>query len=150
MKNNYVVIGVIVVLAVLGVGYLYRGKLTTMYGSPTSQQTTPTSTDIITTRTDPNKGNYVAAGNGMTIYVFDKDTVGVSNCTGGCASVWPPYMVSASAPTTLPTNVTIITRADGTKQYAWNGRPLYFYQPDKIVGDVLGDGVNGTWHLVKP
>lgn len=152
MKNNSTVLVVVAIVAVLAVGYLGRHQIKSMlgYGTPPVTTSPATTTDIVTTRTDPNKGNYLAAGTGMTLYVFDKDTVGVSNCTGGCALVWPAYTVGASQQPTLPANVTTFKRADGATQYAYNGRPLYFYQPDQKVGDVLGDGVNGTWHLVKP
>lgn len=145
MKNNSWIV-VIAIIAILGVGYLGRNQLKTVYGP----QTTSTSADIVSTKTDPAKGNYLAAFNGMTLYIFDKDVQGVSNCSGNCLVVWPPYLASGTAPTTLPANVTAIKRVDGTMQYAWKGMPLYYYQNDKKVGDILGDGINGTWHLIKP
>ena len=36
----------------------------------------------------------VAASNGHTVYAFDSDSPGVSNCTGGCAATWRPLTVS--------------------------------------------------------
>src|SRR5438094_9850015 len=32
----------------------------------------------------------VAASNNHTVYTFDSDTPGVSKCSGGCATTWPP------------------------------------------------------------
>src|ERR1700674_1271357 len=36
----------------------------------------------------------VAASNSHTVYTFNSDTPGVSNCTGGCATTWPPLTVA--------------------------------------------------------
>jgi predicted lipoprotein with Yx(FWY)xxD motif len=50
----------------------------------------------------------------------------------------------------MPANITVIIRTDGTKQFAWNSMPLYYYSKDAKAGDLTGDGVGGVWHLVKP
>ena len=89
------------------------------------------------------------ASNGMTLYTYDKDTKGVSNCTGACATAWPPYTVSGTAPSPMPAHLGTITRADGSTQYTWDGMPLYYYVKDKDSGDTYGDGVGGVWHVVK-
>jgi hypothetical protein len=45
----------------------------------------------------------------------------------------------------------IITRDDGTKQWAYKGRPLYTWKNDKKPGDITGDGfLNGAWHIAQP
>lgn len=103
---------------------------------------------LLSTKTDPSKGQYLVAANGMTLYVFDEDIKNKSNCSGGCATAWPPYMAVTGAK--LPANLTVIKRDDGSSQYAYKGQPIYFYFQDKQVGDTTGDGVGGTWHLVKP
>jgi predicted lipoprotein with Yx(FWY)xxD motif len=86
----------------------------------------------------------------MTLYTFDKDTAGVSNCTGTCSTIWPPYTSGATAQGQFPTNITVITRADGSKQFAYKGMPLYYNQKEVKPGDIMGDGIGGVWHLVKP
>jgi predicted lipoprotein with Yx(FWY)xxD motif len=45
---------------------------------------------------------------------------------------------------------TIANRPDGSKMWAYKGKPLYLYVNDKAKGDVVGDGVGGIWHLAKP
>jgi predicted lipoprotein with Yx(FWY)xxD motif len=73
----------------------------------------------------------------------------VSNCTGACATAWPPYTVSAAAATTLTANPGIaggigtIKRADGSLQVTYRGLPLYFYTGDSKPGDTTGEAVNG-------
>jgi cytochrome c peroxidase len=84
---------------------------------------------------------------GFTLYVFDNDQASSSsNCNGGCATAWPPVMVEDSAASGL-SGLSIITRSDGSKQAAYNGRPLYFYAQDNNAGDTSGNGVNNTWWL---
>lgn len=163
MKNSWIWI-IVVVVILGGIGYAYKHQIklllmgsgtpttTSLYGTPTSYSaaptTAPSSGDIITTMSGA-KGSYFVGASGMTLYTFDKDTKGVSNCTGSCAGLWPPY-TTAAAPSTLPTNVTVITRADGTMQFAYKGMPLYYYSGDQNAGDMTGDGFNGIWHVAKP
>jgi predicted lipoprotein with Yx(FWY)xxD motif len=47
-------------------------------------------------------------------------------------------------------NWTIVTRDDGSKQWAYKGKPLYFWAKDAKVGDTTGDNVNNVWHVAKP
>jgi predicted lipoprotein with Yx(FWY)xxD motif len=93
-------------------------------------------------------GEVLADPKGMTLYTFDKDTMGNSACTGECAEYWPP--ASASASDKAVGDLTVIKRADGTMQWADHGKPLYTYVKDKAPGDVTGDKVNGVWHVVMP
>ncbi|NSL54267.1 COG4315 family predicted lipoprotein [Uliginosibacterium aquaticum] len=93
----------------------------------------------------------VLTGNGgMTLYTFDRDTAGngKSVCNGPCATNWPPlYVAEGEAPSG---DYSIVTRDDGKKQWAFKGKPLYYWIKDQKPGDRTGDGVNNTWHLAKP
>ena len=83
---------------------------------------------------------------GMTVYTFDKDSAGKSACYGDCATAWPP--VSAES---MPagTNISIIARADGTRQATLQGKPLYLFASDKKPGDMTGDNVQNVWHALS-
>ena len=85
----------------------------------------------------------------MTLYVFDKDAAGKSMCNGGCATNWPPLMAPANA---APIgDWSVVMRDDGTKQWAYKGRPLYHWAKDTKPGDMTGDGLlNNSWHVAKP
>ena len=84
---------------------------------------------------------------GMALYTFDKDAAGVSNCYDKCATNWPPLMAEADA---KPEGKwTIVERTDGTKMWAYDGKPLYTWIKDTKPGDVTGEGVGGVWHLAK-
>jgi predicted lipoprotein with Yx(FWY)xxD motif len=93
-------------------------------------------------------GEVLTDAKGMTLYTYDKDTPGMSNCTGDCAEYWPPATAEAGAMATG--DLTLVKRADGTMQWADKGMPLYTFAKDKKPGDVMGDNMNNVWHVVKP
>lgn len=85
---------------------------------------------------------------GMTLYVYDKDVPGKSTCNGGCAAAWPP--LTATTADKPNGKWTIVTRDDGTLQWAYDGKPVYFWRADKAPGDTTGDGTGGVWHIARP
>ena len=96
---------------------------------------------------DTSAGSVMTTPNGMTVYTFDKDQPGRSNCYDDCAMKWPP--VTADANAQEYDRMTLITRTDGQRQWAYDGKPLYTYHADAATGDVEGDKVGGVWHVVK-
>lgn len=89
-------------------------------------------------------------GAGMTLYTFDRDAAGSgkSVCNGQCAAAWLPLIAGATDQS--GGDWTVITRDDGSKQWAWLGKPLYLWAKDQKPGDMTGDGFNKVWHAVKP
>ena len=94
------------------------------------------------------KGPALVDSKGMTLYTFDKDSEGKSVCYDKCAANWPPLMAPAGAK--ADGKYSVIDRTDGTKQWAYNGQPLYTWIKDAKPGDATGDGVGGVWYLAKP
>jgi predicted lipoprotein with Yx(FWY)xxD motif len=84
---------------------------------------------------------------GMTLYIFDKDAAGKSNCNGGCATNWPP--AAAAASDKASGDFTLVTRDDGAKQWVHKGKPLYTWAKDAKAGDA-GGGAIPNWHLATP
>jgi predicted lipoprotein with Yx(FWY)xxD motif len=81
----------------------------------------------------------------MTLYIWDKDAVGMSNCYEQCAVNWPPLLVPAD--TAVTGDFTLVDRTDSDMSIvAYKGWPLYLWIKDTKPGDVTGDGVGGTWH----
>jgi predicted lipoprotein with Yx(FWY)xxD motif len=97
---------------------------------------------------DTSKGKAFVDPKGMTLYIFDKDTPGKSNCSGPCIQNWPAFAAPADAKATG--EWTVVTRDDGTKQWAYKGKALYMWVRDTKPGDVTGDGVGGVWHIATP
>ena len=82
---------------------------------------------------------------GMTLYTFARDTPQQSNCNDACAMNWPPVAAAATPPSDA---WTVITRMDGSKQWAYRGMPLYGWVKDAGPGDITGDGVaNRAWKI---
>ena len=96
------------------------------------------------------EGGVLVGANGMTLYTFDKDAAGSgkSVCNGPCATNWPP--LTAAAGDAAHGDYAVITRDDGAKQWAFKGKPLYFWVKDQKPGDKTGDGFNNVWKVAKP
>jgi predicted lipoprotein with Yx(FWY)xxD motif len=98
-------------------------------------------------------GAVLASSRGLTLYYYseDKPHSGTSACTGGCATAWPPLAAPVKAPAgvRLPGKLGVITRPNGVKQVTLNGYPLYFYAGDKASGQAKGNGIEGSWHVIK-
>lgn len=86
----------------------------------------------------------LADAKGMSVYTFDLDSEGKSVCKGGCLKVWPTLHVAADAVIVAPFGT--ITGNDGTRQLTLKGLPLYYFEKDKVPGDVKGHYPD--WQLV--
>jgi len=99
-------------------------------------------------------GPFLVDHDGMTLYLFQNDEPGVSNCAGDCAANWPPLTVAEDETPTLaagvPGRINAITRDDGTRQVVYNGWPLYHWKDDMAAGDTNGQGVGDVWYVVTP
>jgi predicted lipoprotein with Yx(FWY)xxD motif len=86
----------------------------------------------------------------MTLYTFQNDVAGSgkSACNGPCAANWPPLMATAND--RAKGDYSVITRGDGTKQWAFRGMPLHYWIRDTRPGDKTGDGFNKVWSVVRP
>ncbi len=91
----------------------------------------------------------LATPTGATLYTFDKDVAGSgkSACNAQCATNWPP--LAAQAADAASGDWSIVTRDDGSRQWAYKGWPLYTYARDTKPGDLAGDGKGNVWHVVK-
>jgi predicted lipoprotein with Yx(FWY)xxD motif len=97
---------------------------------------------------DSAKGKILVDMKGMTLYVFDKDAAGKSNCNGPCIQNWPALAAAAGAKGSGDWSV--VTRDDGSLQWAYKGKPLYIWTKDTKAGDTTGDGINNVWHVANP
>lgn len=80
--------------------------------------------------------------------MFDNDSAESSNCIEQCLDIWPAFVPNEED--IAIGSFTIFERNDGTKQWAHNGMPIYFFKNDILRSDINGDGVNGVWHLIEP
>lgn len=94
-------------------------------------------------------GTVLTGPNGMTLYTYASDRPGKSTCAGGCAQSWPPFQPGPNDPTPKAP-LSVITRDDGSKQYAYESKPLYFFVGDKKPGDAKGHKLGGVWFTAQP
>ena len=171
MKKSSIIWLVVFIVVVIAAGCFWWASTPSYRSSVTTTQT-PNATTSPITPTSPTKnptapqpasahvitlnnsgggifGAYLSAANGMTLYQYTKDANNVSNCTGACATAWPPYTVSAAVATSLTADPGItgkigtIARANGSRQVTYRGLPLYFFAQDAKPGDKKGEAVNG-------
>lgn len=79
----------------------------------------------------------------FTLYFLDSDTGNGNGCTGSCTQEWP--VMTAASGSQGQGNMHVITRADGSMQWAYGGHPLYHFNGD--TGPDQGHGVYGPWHM---
>jgi predicted lipoprotein with Yx(FWY)xxD motif len=89
----------------------------------------------------------LTAKNGMTVYVFDEDAGGTPTRYNDCGTKWPPYLAKSGGK--MGEGWATVKRKDGSLQWTYDGKPLYFYFTDKKKGDKTGDGIGGVWHIVS-
>jgi predicted lipoprotein with Yx(FWY)xxD motif len=174
MKKSSIIWLVVIIVVIVILGGLWWASMSSSSPSTTTQTTTSTTTGtsqanpttgsgtgvmpaqptVAATLTLNNSGGgqfgaFLSASNGMTLYQSTKDSSNVSNCTGACATTWPPYTVSAAVAKSLTASpgvaggIATIKRADGSLQVTYRGLPLYFYSGDTQAGDTKGEAVNG-------
>ena len=102
---------------------------------------------------DADLGSILVDQNGMTLYIFDKDEEGKSNCIGGCLEKWPPVLVAnmdgvSTDSEELTAEVGTIDADNGAYQVTYAGHPLYYYAQDTKAGDASGQGVGEAWWVV--
>ena len=94
------------------------------------------------------RGGMLMAHGGKTLYSFDRDQAGSSVCYGDCAMKWPPYLAPPGA--SASGDYGLSNRNDGSRQWTYRGKPLYFWSGDQKPGDAMGDNIGNVWHVVRP
>ena len=110
---------------------------------------------VITTHAG-SAGTFLTDGSGRSIYLWAKDTSGMSACDGACAQAWPPVPATGTLTASggaHAADLGTLTRADGTKQATYDGHPLYYFVGDSGPGQTSGQGSDNfgaKWWLVAP
>jgi predicted lipoprotein with Yx(FWY)xxD motif len=122
-------------------------------GSTTSGSTASASTLALKTATG-SAGIWLTDSAGRTLYLYTHDKGSTSECYGACAKAWPPLTttgaVTITGKYTVPKDLGVTTRTDGTKQVTYGGHPLYYYAGDTAPGQTNGQGVGKVWFLIGP
>jgi predicted lipoprotein with Yx(FWY)xxD motif len=120
-----------------------------------STSTSSATVTVITTKSG-SAGTYLTDAAGRAVYLWAKDGQDKSECSGACASAWPPVPANGSMLASggaVASDLGSITRSDGSKQVTYDGHPLYYYVGDTGPGTTSGqgnDGFGAKWWLVSP
>ena len=99
-------------------------------------------------------GNVLKGPNGHTLYTNTFDTLTKIQCTGACATTWPPLDGTPSVSGSLvAADFATVARPDGGQQVTYQGHPVYYFSGDSAAGDTSGNGIadnGGTWHTASP
>ncbi len=101
-------------------------------------------------------GTFLTDGSGRTVYLWAKDGMNMSACSGACAAAWPPVPATGTltaAGGAKASDLGTITRPGGTKQATYDGHPLYYFVGDSAAGQTSGQGSDNfgaKWWLVAP
>jgi predicted lipoprotein with Yx(FWY)xxD motif len=118
--------------------------------------TAPSTSSATLTAASSPLGRILVDQDGKTLYLFEADAINKSNCSGGCATVWPPITTSETATAGSGVSAKLIgttMRPDGSSQVTYAGHPLYWYEGDTNPGDTNGEGLTdfgGSWDAVSP
>ena len=120
-------------------------------GSSASASTTGT---VISTQAG-SAGAFLTAGSGRAVYLWAKDGMNMSACSGACASTWPPVMANGHVTASggaKAADLGTISRSGG-KQVTYDGHALYYFAGDSGPGQTSGQGSDSfgaKWWLVAP
>ncbi len=96
-------------------------------------------------------GTVLTTGAGLTLYRFTENPVGVSTCTGSCATIWPPFLAAKGDHVAGPHGVkglSVIDVGDGHWQVAFHHVALYRFEGDTKKGEAKGQGIGKVWFAV--
>jgi predicted lipoprotein with Yx(FWY)xxD motif len=100
-------------------------------------------------------GTFLVAGNGRTLYLFEKDKTSKSTCTGQCAQFWPPLLTSGKAKAVGKVRGSLLgttKRGDGKLQVTYKGHPVYTFSQDAKPGDTKGEDFSAfgaKWYVLS-
>ena len=114
-------------------------------------------TTIETSDHNSKLGKILAASNGHALYMFTKDTKGVSTCSGTCAEFWKP--LNATGKLTVKRGSGLNAKRLGTatlnggrKQVTYKHHPLYTYTGDHKATSTAGEAAEqfgGRWYVLN-
>jgi predicted lipoprotein with Yx(FWY)xxD motif len=90
----------------------------------------------------------------LTVYVFAGDHGTKSNCSGACATAWPPVTTSVKPKATggaRSAELSTTRRSGGVRQVTYKGHPLYYFEGDRSAQSAAGqdvDAFGAHWYVI--
>ena len=82
---------------------------------------------------------------GLTLYTYDQDRRGKSACEKTCTDTWKPLLTGALFKSDMP-DWSVVTREDGSRQWAYKGKAVYTNVNDTVTGHRNGESVP-SWRI---
>lgn len=148
-KETTVVIIALVVLVVLG---FYLGGWPLLNFNPKNPNSIQKNV-LVDSMYSPKHGSYLTDSKGMTLYVYTLDERLKSKCDIMCQKTWRPFIYDGVNldlySDKLSQRLNVLKRDDGSSQYAYGIKPLYYYINDNKPGDINGLATgNRDWEVV--
>jgi predicted lipoprotein with Yx(FWY)xxD motif len=132
-----------------------RGRI----GSSDSSAAAKSGDDSVTVSVEErgDSGRVLVDSAGKALYAPEEEADSSVICTGACTSFWIPLTIDGGAPSgnSLPGELGVVERGNGTRQVTFDGKRLYSFvedEPGEVTGDGLSDAFDGqqfTWHVVS-
>jgi predicted lipoprotein with Yx(FWY)xxD motif len=117
-----------------------------------------TNAATVSTQEIGDEGAVLVDSGGRALYAADQEIAAGNKvlCTEACTSFWEPLTMNSGSPTgsSVPGELGIVERPDGSRQVALDGKLLYSFvedEPGEVTGDGFEDAFDGqtfTWHVV--
>jgi predicted lipoprotein with Yx(FWY)xxD motif len=104
---------------------------------------------VVSTAKVPDVGTILVDADGHALYVHTDADSNAVDCTGACATAWPPLTVKGTK-VKAPKGLKGLSTTGADHQVTSHGLPLYRFSGDTAPKQAKGDGVNafgGTWHV---
>ena len=149
------IIALAVAVAVLALAACGGDGYDSSESSPAAQSGAETATVSVHELGD--SGRVLVNSAGKALYAADEEADSGVECTGACTSFWIPLTIDGGEPSgnSLPSELGVVERGDGTRQVTFDGKRLYSFiedEPGEASGDELSDAFDGqqfTWHVVS-
>lgn len=167
-KKGSGLVWVVVLVAVIGVGYFVFQSNTDSNNAAINQETnleqpeenSEVKMEDVTTGTiiksgDSEFGSILFDDRGQAIYIWELEESTKAECYGDCAEAWPPVLTDGAPIASASVNSELLgttERTDGTTQVTYNGHPLYYYAHEE-AGEVKCHNVSthgGLWWVIQP
>jgi predicted lipoprotein with Yx(FWY)xxD motif len=109
----------------------------------------------VSTRDVAGVGTVLVNSTGAALYFNDQDSAATIKCMNDCVRIWPAVALPGGAAPQLAGvggALSVVSRPDGTRQLALDGKPLYTFSLDnggQVSGNGAKDSFAGTgfvWH----
>ena len=149
------IIALAAVVAVLALAACGGGGYDSSDSSPAAQSDDDTATVSVEELGD--SGRVLIDSAGQALYAAEEEADSSVVCAGACTSFWIPLTIDGGAPSgnSLPGELAVVERGDGTRQVTFDGKRLYTFvedEPGEVTGDGFSDAFDGqqfTWHVVS-